>query len=93
MFIILLLHEEPKEAKIKEKEIIHQTNEYLLGLLHGETDGLDWRELVLRLLSGLLREHTLSMDTVVFLHASHTHSSLHLQTEAQLDFKICIYSI
>lgn len=57
---------------------------YLLGLLHGETEGLDWseldaKELVLRLLSGLLREHTLSMDTVVFLHASHTHSSLHLK--------------
>ena len=57
---------------------------YLLGLLHGETEGLDCseleaKELVLRLLSGLLREHTLSMDTLVFLHASHTHSSLHLK--------------
>lgn len=62
------------------------TDNYLLGLLHGETEGLDWseldaKELVLRLLSGLLREHTLSIDTLVFLQASHTHSSLHLQTE------------
>lgn len=64
---------------------IHITNNHLLGPLHGETEGLDWteleaNELVLRLLSGLLREQTLSMDRLVFLHASHTHSSLHLYT-------------
>lgn len=52
--------------------------------MHGEREGLDWSELeakepVLRLLSGLLREHTLSIDTLVCLHASHTHSSLHLR--------------
>lgn len=56
----------------------------LLGLLHGEREGLDWseleaKELVLMLLSGLLREHTRSMDTLVFLHASHPHSALHLR--------------
>ncbi|TNN73953.1 hypothetical protein EYF80_015773 [Liparis tanakae] len=56
----------------------------LLGLLHGEREGLDWseleaKELVLMLLSGLLREHTRSMDTLVFLHASHAHSALHLR--------------
>lgn len=55
-----------------------------MGLLHGETEGLDCseleaKELVLRLLSGLLSEHTLSMDTLVFLHASHAHSALHLR--------------
>lgn len=60
-----------------------ETTGYLLGLLHGETEGLDCseleaKELVLRLLSGLLSEHTLSMDRLVFLHASHTHSALHL---------------
>lgn len=59
---------------------------HLLGLLHGEAEGLEWSELeayelVLRLLSGLLREHTLSMDTLVFLHASHSHSALHLWKE------------
>ena len=48
-------------------------------------EGLDWGELeaeepVLRLLSGLLKEQTLSMDTLVFLHASHAHSPLHLET-------------
>jgi len=53
--------------------------------LQGEREGLDWGELeteesVLRLLSGLLKEHTLSMDTLVFLHASHEHSPLHLET-------------
>lgn len=52
--------------------------------MHGETEGLDCseleaKELVLRLLSGLLSEHTLSMDTLVFLHASHAHSALHLR--------------
>lgn len=60
-----------------------EDDDYLLGLLHGETEGLDCseleaKELVLRLLSGLLSEHTLSMDTLVFLHASHAHSALHL---------------
>ena len=48
-------------------------------------EGLDWGELeteesVLRLLSGLLKEQTLSMDTLVFLHASHAHAALHLET-------------
>lgn len=56
---------------------------HLLGLLHGDREGLDWtdlevRELVLRLLSGLLREHTLTMETAVLRHTSHTHSFLHL---------------
>lgn len=60
-----------------------EEGDYLLGLLHGETEGLDCseleaKELVLRLLSGLLSEHTLSMDTLVLVHASHTHSALHL---------------
>lgn len=63
-----------------------QSKRYLLGLLHGDAEGLDCREfeaneLVLRLLSGLLREHTLSMDTLVFLQASHPHSPLHLLVE------------
>lgn len=61
---------------------------HLLGLLHGDREGLDWtdlevRELVLRLLSGLLREHTLTMETAVLRHTSHTHSFLHLLTKTQ----------
>lgn len=62
---------------------ISDPNPHLLALLHGDPEGLDWtdlevRELVLRLLSGLLREHTLTIDTAAFPHASHTHSFLHL---------------
>lgn len=56
--------------------------------MHGDREGLDCTdlevsELVLRLLSGLLREHTLTMETAVLRHTSHTHSFLHLLTETQ----------
>lgn len=51
---------------------------YLLGLLHGEgLDCAEAEELVLRLLSGLLREHTRSMFREP-VHASHSGLPLHL---------------
>ncbi len=51
---------------------------YLLGLLHGEgLDCVEAEELVLRLLSGLLREHTRSMFREP-VHASHSGLPLHL---------------
>lgn len=50
----------------------------LLGLLHGEgLDCAEAEELVLRLLSGLLREHTRSMFREP-VHASHSGLPLHL---------------
>lgn len=55
---------------------------YLLGRLQGEV--LDWaeaEELVLRVLSGLLREHTLSMFREP-LQASQSEPPLHLQEES-----------
>lgn len=58
-------------------------NAHLLALLQGDAEGLDWTdlevsELVLRLLSGLLREQTLTMETAASPHASHAHSFPHL---------------
>lgn len=60
----------------------HAVWQYLLGLLQG--DGLDCteaEELVLRVLSGLLREHTLSMFREP-LQASQSEPPLHLQEES-----------
>lgn len=55
---------------------------YLLGLLHGEgLDCAEAEELVLRLLSGLLREHTRSMFREP-VHASHSGLPLHLSKTA-----------
>lgn len=54
---------------------------YLLGCLRGEAaDWADADELVLSVLSGLLREQTRSMLTVLW-HASHSALPLHLREE------------
>lgn len=59
----------PEESELGDPSTVSQplsgsSSDILLGLLQG--DGLDWpEELVLRVLSGLLREHTRSMFRVL----------------------------
>lgn len=74
----------PEESELGEPSTVSHplscsSSDMLLDLLQGE--GLDCsEELVLRVLSGLLREHTRSMFRV-FWQASHSRLPLHLHTK------------